>query len=557
MSKLNQRHPEQSDLLLYIDGELPGGKARQVRSHLEACWQCRSEVEDLQGIITECVKYRKEVLAPMMPFPPAEWSSLNFELVEAELASQSLLVRLARHFSPRQAGLRWALSGALAVALCFVLIWQLRETPRVEAAALLQRAVTAAVKNQTSRPNSHRRLRIATRAGQLTRLLGVVHKPTAQEAEVARLFDAAHYDWNDPLSPQAYTAWRAQLAHFEDAVAPELNTYDIKTTTQDSELVSATLKLRSSDLEPLEGRFEFRNHDWVELTELVDQQTYPASTVAGTTGGMPRQPGMPSASPLPSPERAASPAFSEELQVVNALHQVGADLDDPIEITRQGNDVVVSGSGIAFRRQQQLHAALDRLPHVVLRFEDTISSASAAPAVSEPAVRDAASTEKSPQAAKIEEHLGGRPQFERFSNSVLDWTESAMSRAYALRRLAQQFPVEAENQMSVQDRRVLRKMAREHLAAFEKDAQRITNTVSPVLSGMGAVASRTDLPESSSWQAASEELLSVAGRAEKLLAVVLGMTPVDGAQGNSPSQLLGALAQQAARADQCQRLLDR
>ena len=56
MSKLNQRHPEQSDLLLYIDGELPGGKARQVRSHLEACWQCRSEVEELHGIINECVK---------------------------------------------------------------------------------------------------------------------------------------------------------------------------------------------------------------------------------------------------------------------------------------------------------------------------------------------------------------------------------------------------------------------------------------------------------------------------------------------------------------------
>ena len=41
--------------------------------------------------------------------------------------------------------------------------------------------------------------------------------------------------------------------------------------------------------------------------------------------------------------------------------------------------------------------------------------------------------------ARIEERLGGRPQFERFSGSVLDWTDSAMTRAYALRRLAQQF----------------------------------------------------------------------------------------------------------------------
>ena len=201
MSKLAPRHPEEGMLLRYLDGELPGRQTRQVRSHLEACWQCRAQVEDLQGIITECVKYRKDVLAPRMPFPPAEWGSLNFELVEAELASQSLFARLARLFSPRRPGMRWALSGAVAVALCFVLVWQLRETPRVEAAALLQRAAAAAVNAKTTR-STHKRLRIVTRTGQITRVLGIAYKPQARETEIARLFDAAHYDWDDPLSPR-------------------------------------------------------------------------------------------------------------------------------------------------------------------------------------------------------------------------------------------------------------------------------------------------------------------------------------------------------------------
>src|SRR4051812_6039777 len=162
MSNFDLRHPEEGILLRYLDGELPRRKNRQVRSHLEACWQCRAQAEDLQGIVTECVKYRKEV-ASSMPFPPAEWGSLNFELVEAELASQSLFVRLARLFSPRQPGMRWALSGALAVALCFVLVWQLHETPGVEAAALLQRAAAAAVNAKASRGTqgtAHKRLRI-------------------------------------------------------------------------------------------------------------------------------------------------------------------------------------------------------------------------------------------------------------------------------------------------------------------------------------------------------------------------------------------------------------
>jgi hypothetical protein len=557
MSNLDLRHPEDGLLLRYLDGELPGRKARQVRTHLEACWQCRAQVEELEGAIADCVRYRKNVLAPSLPPPPEAWRSLDFEKVDAELAGQSLFVRLfgwwPRFLSPRQnPGLRWALSGAAVLALCLVLVQQLRETPKVEAAALLQKAVRAS----QSRPAAHKRLLITTRSGQMTRVIGVAHKPPARETEVARLFDAAHYDWDDPLSAKSYAAWREQLPHFQDTIASQANSYDIKTTTEDSELLSATLKLRTTDLEPLEGRFEFRNRDWVEMTELVDQQTYPASTVAGTNGGMPRQPGVPPG-PFDVPvETAEASAFSEELQVVSALHQLGADLGDPLEISREGQRVLVSGTGIPPQRQQQIHGVLDRLPHVVVRFDDPAFPASATPVQSEPVTRDAAGPEKSTYAARIEERLGGRPQFERFSASVLDWTDSAMTRAYALRRLAQQFSVAAESQMTAEDRRTLRQLGREHLSAFTKDAQRVTNTVNPILTGMGAgVAQHETRPDAAAWQSASEDLLVSARRAETLLAVVLGVAPAENGSNNAPAQLVTALAQLSSRAEQCQRLL--
>ena len=146
--------------------------------------------------------------------------------------------------------------------------------------------------------------------------------------------------------------------------------YKIKTTTTDSELISATLTLRKTDYAPLAGRFEFRNHEWVEMTELVDQLDNPASTVAGTTGGMPRQPGVP---PGPSsiPDVSVETVrVNEELQVVAALHRLGADLGEPIEITREGREVVVSGTAIGPARRQQIHAALDHLPNVAIRFTD-------------------------------------------------------------------------------------------------------------------------------------------------------------------------------------------
>jgi hypothetical protein len=553
MSNLDVRHPEDGLLLRYLDGELAGRQARQVRSHLEACWQCRAQAEELESAIGECVRYRKDVLAPSLPPPPEPWPSLDFGRVEAELAEQSLVHRLARFLSPlRHGGLRWALSGAAALALCFVAVQQLREAPKVQAAALLQKAVRAA----ESRPAAHQRLRITTRTGQMTRVVGVAYKPPAREVEIARLFDAAKYDWNDPLSAKSFARWRDGLAHFQDAVASQPNSYDIKTTTEDSELVSATLKLRTTDLEPMEGRFEFRNRDWVEMTELVDQQTNPASIVAGTTGGTPRQPGVPPGR-IEVPKEAAAPAaFSEELQVVAALHRLGADLGDPLEISREGGQVLVSGTGIPPQRQQQIRSQLDRLPHVVVRFDDPAFPAGATPVQSEPATRDAAGPEKSSYPARIEERLGGRPQFERFSSSVLDWNDSAMTRAYALRRLAQQFSAAAEKEMTAEDGRTLRRLGREHLAAFMKDAQRVANTVNPVLNSMVHGAAQLEVhTEPIEWQAASEDLLATARRAETLLAVVLGVAPAENAPGDAPVQLMISLAQLSRDAETCQRLL--
>ena len=553
MSNLDVRHPEDGLLLRYLDGELAGRKARQVRSHLEACWQCRAQVEELESAIGDCVRYRKDVLAPSLPLPPEPWRSLDFGRMDAELAEQSLWHRVARFLSPlRHGGVRWALSGAAALALCYVGVQQLRETPKVQAAALLQKAVRAA----QSRPAAHQRLRITTRTGQMTRVIGVAYKPPAREVEIARLFDAANYDWNDPLSAKSFARWRDGLAHFQDAVASQPNSYDIKTTTEDSELVSATLKLRTTDLEPMEGRFEFRNRDWVEMTELVDQQTNPASIVAGTTGGMPRQPGVPPG-PIEVPKETAEPAaFSEELQVVNALHRLGADLGDPLEISREGGQVLVSGTGIPPQRQQQIHGLLDRLPHVVVRFDDPVFPAGATPVQSEPATRDAAGPEKSTYAARIEERLGGRPQFERFSSSVLDWTDSAMTRAYALRRLAQQFSAAAEKEMTAEDRRMLHRLGREHLAAFTKDAQRVANTVNPVLTGMVPGVAQLEVhAEPTGWQAASEDLLATARRAETLLAIILGVAPAENAPGDAPAQLIVALAHLSRDTEECQRLL--
>jgi hypothetical protein len=342
----------------------------------------------------------------------------------------------------------------------------------------------------------------------------------------------------------------------KDPQSPDRDSYRIQTTTEASELVSATLKLRMTDFEPLEGRFEFRNRDWVEMTELTDQPTLPASTVAGATGGMPRQPGMPPDRVEPSAEPVNPAGVAEELQVVAALHQVGADLGDPVEIARNSGQILVSGTGIPPQHQKQIHEALDSMPGVVVRFQEP--GAEGAPPVEPeaPAVRDSAGSAPPAFQARLEERLGGRPQFERFSSQLLDQSDAAMDRAYALGRLAQQFPPDVERQLSIEDRHTLRNLWRDHLVAFARESGQIEATLTPLLRSLGGTVAPLDVrSEPAAWQAASEELLSAARRVETVLAVLLGMATADNPAADTPSQLLAALAQLRASQEHCQRLL--
>jgi anti-sigma factor RsiW len=558
------RHPEEGQLLRYLDGELPGRKARQMRKHLEACGHCLAELEELQNTAGDCVRYRKNVLGTCLPPPPEPWQDLSrgFDRIDASFDGESLAARLARAIFPPRPAVRWAATGAIAVAVVCAIVYQLRETPSVHAAALLKRAVAVA----DSRPRPARRIHIRTASQQLTRVIGA-GQAASEAPAIERLFRSANYNWDDPLSARAFETWRDQLpakrdevAAMEDPQSPDRSSYRIQTTTDASELVSATLKLRMTDLEPLEGRFEFRDREWVEMTELTDQPNEPASTVAGATGGMSRQPGMPPDRVEPLAEAMNPAGVAEELEVVAALHQVGADLGDPVEIARESGQILVSGTGIPPQHQKQIHEALDSMPGVVVRFsepggEGAPRGPEGTPAET-PAVRDSAGSAPPAFQVRLEERLGGRPQYERFSSQLLDESDAAMARAYALRRLAQQFPPDVERQLSAEGRRELRDLGREHVAALARQSGEMDAALGRVLAGLGGTAAPGGVGlESAAWQAGSEELLRAARRVETVLAVLLGMAAADNPAEDTPSQLLAALAQLRASQEHCQRLL--
>ena len=66
-----------------------------MQKHLEACWECRHELQQIEGAIGGAVEYRRQMRAHM-PAPPAPWRDLTsgFEAIDRTLAPPSVWQRI-------------------------------------------------------------------------------------------------------------------------------------------------------------------------------------------------------------------------------------------------------------------------------------------------------------------------------------------------------------------------------------------------------------------------------------------------------------------------------
>ena len=439
------RHPESEDLLRYVDGEAPSRAANQIRDHLETCWECRVALEELQNTVSECVRYRRDTLGRHLPPPPAPWTDIyrGFAEIDASLDQSSFRDRLSRILqAPMRYSHRWTPVAVALIVIC-ILFYRFRQTPSVQAAELLRKAIAAA----DIRPVKARRIQIRTKNSSVVRVAGAQRNDA--EASIGVMFAAAHYDWDDPLSAKSYQAWRDRLAEMQDEVVEEPGAYLIRTRTASGELALATLKIRMRDMQPVEERFEFRNREWVEITELAEEPTPAPSVTAGVARGS-------SSNGTQLSSRANSATIGDELQVLAALREMDADLGDPIEVSRAGSQVLVTGVGIAPQRRKEIGDALSSQSRVVLRFSEST------PAVSRPentAPADSAiSAELQQLQGRVAEQIGGRANFAQLATQVLDLSEPMMSRAYALRRLAERFPVQLDSGLRPEDSQLLARL---------------------------------------------------------------------------------------------------
>jgi len=554
MSNWPSGHPAEDVLLRALDGELPARKARQVRQHLEACWQCRAEMESLEATVAECVRYRKQVLAGFLPEAPNVWQALDrgFERIDAELAAAPFWKRLPRLAPAWQ----WSVAAAAAVALLIAATIQLGRTPSVQAASLLRKAVAAA----GTRPAPVRTISIHMRSGaaSLHTVGGATGNWLPLPPDIHLAFQAAHYDDTDLLSARAFQAWRDSLAQKTDEVDtepaaenPHEPCYRIRTQAAEGELASATLLLRVADLEPVESRFEFRDQNWIEFAQVLEPRFQPDGFAVAPTHEAPLRPVVPSRPAALAPRSSAS--ISDELQVVTLLHRIGADLGDPVEVSMIEGKVVVSGAGVSPERQRQVHELLDGLANVEVRFSQPEADLIPPPALAPATAGDTANLGIQ---TRLEKQLGGHAALERFSGQVLDGNEAAMAHAYALRSVAERFPAGSEESMSAADRAQLHQLARDHVAALDTQVRIMEGALAPVLAGLGGkTAAASGAGPATAWQQSAEDTFRASRRLEVLLSVLLGVTPGQNAPGDLPSQVLAAMADLKAGLGHCESLL--
>src|SRR5437879_2835540 len=86
------RHLDDADLISYLDGELTCAEQDYARTHLESCWNCRSQMLAMQNSIESFLRVRKQVLPTEIP--PSSQAVAQFRRRLAQHASVPVSLRL-------------------------------------------------------------------------------------------------------------------------------------------------------------------------------------------------------------------------------------------------------------------------------------------------------------------------------------------------------------------------------------------------------------------------------------------------------------------------------
>jgi hypothetical protein len=492
MKKPQAMHASEESLQRFSDGELGAGEADAIRRHVAACVECSVRLDAIGRASDTYLEYHRGTLKVQDPAPPRPWqdlrpvlSALNATTSRARGGTPEGISRPAGNSRSRRTMRGWlAVAAALIVAVA--VYYRMNRPAPVSAAELLRKA--AAV--EAAAPNPARRIRVRTSRRSILRPAVLpAGRSGFTEPGLEAVFLAAHFSWQDPLSARSFAAWRDQLPEKQDRVRVIEATYEIHTTTRYGPLTEAVLVLDAHDLHPLSETFQFTG-DRVEIVPEDSAPAVPPAPLASHTGSS------------PSPPAAGA---AQELHVIAALHAIGADLGEAIQVTRRDGLLLVEATGLTTARAQQVRDAIAPIAGVTLRFDvpdampmDPTRSGRAATAAG---VR-----------SQLEAILG-----EEGVNRILDASEAVMARVYALRSLSRRFPQAVEAQFADTNRNALASIRNDHVSGIITHLRSLQSALARLLPQLP----RAGTPPPANWQARAGRIFTVAQRVDHLLTRIL------------------------------------
>ena len=232
----------------------------------------------------------------------------------------------------------------------------------------------------------------------------------------------------------------------------------------------------------------------------------------------PHTPGTRIASqPTSSPSRVSA---AEELRVLAALNDIGADLGDPVDVSRDEEHGIlkITGIGIGLARQQQIRTAVRDIAGVVVEFTESqpIETSSDRQPASQVMVMPRSAVHD-----ELESHLGGGDRVERFVDTLLGESESALARAHALRKLANRFPPDLERTLAPPEHRALADLRARHLTALSSLSDSIKHRIVDVF---GTVPRPAEIACGPNWQECTTAAVSASQKFDTLLNSALAGT---------------------------------
>jgi hypothetical protein len=555
-------HPNEEELLLFLDGEANDRPADKVRAHLEGCWACRNRRDKLDRAIATFMDYCEAESAAASALPPR--AQLQFaERLQMAASTQpklSTLNRWAIMLRAQFAERRWATVATACAVLIPALLWMfLRAERPVSAHELLQRTTQAEALTlrRVDDPIVYRKLYVKRVGADETVVWEIWRDPQrlqfrqriadqqglrflrANESsapviltELEQVLRASHFDPQRPLSAAAFAEWRKTIPPKTETVTTTADEFKLTTTTESTArntIIEAALTVRKSDWHAValqisvQGERDVRVYELREaayeilplqaLTVFADlsppvvtilPRVAPAATPTTLASVAVAAP-----PPTPSIAQPSAAALQEaEVAALFTLHQLQADLGEQIEVVREANQqIIVRGLVETAARKQQLNEALRALPLVssqlqtVEEVSQKIGQKPAPPSpdnftettvIVVPQMDVAASnpSSRNPFDQALEKYFVARGADRRnaalkaaqLSDAVVSEAATALSEAWALRRLAERFASAEDHEFTAANRQRVNEMMRNHLNRLQAQRRSLHAQLDPVLS---------------------------------------------------------------------------